>query len=285
MKVQKIELNESFRIKTDLNAFLTVYVPDETASGLVQTRLRPAVLIIPGGGYNHLGRREGEPVAIKFMAAGYIPFVLSYTADGKHGFPVQQAEASLAMAYIREYGRLHNADSEKIAVIGFSAGAHLACSLSCINGEAEVTAFLKGTEYFEKRGFSSIRADVLALCYPVITSDEKFIHSGSFNVLAGGDSELKERLSLEKRIGADFPPTYIWHTATDETVPVGNSLALASALCANNVPFEIHIFERGKHGLSLADKTVYDIMPEISDGVENWFDEAIAFFKAHGVKL
>ncbi len=284
MKIENIELYEYFNLKSDKKAKLTVYIPDETANGIDKARIRPAVLIIPGGGYTHIGIREGEPIAIKFLSEGFIPFVLEYSTKNS-SYPTQQVEASLAMALIRGYGVKFNANQYKVAVIGFSAGAHLACSLSCIYDEKKVKEALSNVEYFKKNGLDKIKADALILCYPVISSDKNVWHKGSFEALTNGDNGLMDRLSLEKRINAGFPPTYIWHTTTDQSVPTQNSLLLALALQKNNIPYELHIYEKGIHGLSLANKTVSVTEPDISYGVENWFNEAIAFLKAHGVQL
>lgn len=284
MKIVKVNLYEYFNLKSEHKATLTVYVPDETAKGVLEMRLRPAVLVIPGGGYTHIGIREGEPIAIKFMSKGFIPFVLEYSTKGSH-YPTAQIEASLAMAFIRSQGKAYNANPCKVATIGFSAGAHLACSLSCIYDEKEVAAGLKEIKYFKENGFDKIKADALILCYPVISSDKAIWHQGSFETLSNGDKQIIDRLSLEKRIGSNFPPTYIWHTASDESVPVENSLVLALALQKNNIPYELHIYEKGKHGLSLADKTVLAEELDISGGVANWFNEAIAFLKEHGISM
>ncbi len=284
MKIENIELYEYFNLKSDRKAKLTVYIPDETAKGIEKARIRPAVLIIPGGGYTHIGIREGEPIAIKFMSEGFIPFVLEYSTENT-SYPTQQIEASLAMALIRGYGVRFNANQYKVAVIGFSAGAHLACSLSCIYDEKEVENVLSNLKYFKENGLDKIKADALILCYPVISSNEHVWHKGSFEALTNGNNELIGRLSLEKRIKEGFPPTYIWHTTTDKSVPTENSLLLALSLQKNNIPYELHIYEKGIHGLSLANKTVSVVEPDISYGVENWFNEVIAFLKSHGVRL
>ena len=284
MKIINIELYKYFNLISDYKATLTVYVPNETALNVKEPRLRPAILIIPGGGYTHIGIREGEPIAVKFLSEGYIPFVLEYSTAGA-AYPTQQIEASLAMALIRGFGKDYNADPTKVAVIGFSAGAHLACSLSCIYGEPEVSEVLKATKFFKENGLELIKADALVLCYPVISSNESVWHKGSFETLAKGNNELIARLSLENRVEAGFPPTYIWHTMQDQSVPTENSLLLALALQKHNVPYELHIHERGKHGLSLANKVVSVEEPEVSNGVKGWFNEALNFLKEHGVKL
>lgn len=284
MKIETVELYKYFNIETNKTAKLTIYVPNETAKGVEKPRLRPSVLIIPGGGYTHVGRREGEPVAMRFLTEGFIPFLLEYSTDGE-GYPCQQIEASLAMALIRGSGKDYNADSNKVAVIGFSAGAHLACSLSCIYDEKEAVDKLKYIEYFKKNGFEKIKADALILCYPVISSDKNIWHKGSFMTLTNGNNELMDRLSLEKRIKKGFPPTYIWHTATDETVPVYNSYLLALSLQKNGVPYQLHIHENGEHGLSLADKTVKLNEKQPSKSVFGWFDEMIVFLKEHEISF
>lgn len=284
MKIVNIELYKYFNLKSKNAATLTAYIPDETVSGNIEQRLRPAVLIVPGGGYTHVSKREGEPVAIKFMGEGFIPFVLEYSTGGSH-YPTQQIEASLAMAFIRKCGKEYKANPCKVAAIGFSAGAHLACSLSCNYDEAKVVEALNGVKFFEENGFDKIKADALILCYPVISSNKDIWHKGSFETLSNGDKQLIDSLSLEAKIRQGFPPTYIWHTASDESVSVENSFVLAISLQKNNIPYELHIYERGKHGLSLADKTVFTDVLDISGGVANWFTEAITFLKEHGISM
>lgn len=222
----------------------------------------PAVIVIPGGSYTRCSKREGEPAAARFYSYGYNAFVLEYSCVNKK-FPTALLELGEAVKYVRE-----NADAlcctDSIIVCGFSAGGHLAASLGAYHGELS-------------ENFGNIRPDAEILCYPVITSGE-FTHRESAKNIATS-AELMEKISIEKHISPDFPPTFIWHCADDNVVPVENSLMLAAALSKNNIPFEMHIFPEGGHGIALCDTTtVKDDNPRyINPTAAQWFGLATDF--------
>ena len=251
--------------------FLHTYIPHSTEELLPKTR--PAVLICPGGGYEFCSEREAEPLAIRFMTAGYAAFVLDYEVYTPYPAPLMQA--CMAIKYIRENAARFGVDPAHIAVMGFSAGGHLACSLATLYEEGA-----------KPLGVSpeTLRPDAAVLCYPVISSREGILHEGTIGVISGGDSALREKLSLERRVTKDTPPAFIWHTQTDDCVLVENSLALASAYRKAGVPFELHIFENGRHGLSLANHETGNtgdanyVKPEIAV----WVDLALAWLKNRG---
>jgi len=280
MKIQTVDLYDYYKIKKPEGTIATVtaYIADETVAD--KYRKRPAIMIIPGGGYTHIGLREGEPVALAFMERGFNAFVFIYTC-GKP-YPVQQVEASLAEAYIKT--NYTDYITEKLAVIGFSAGAHLAACLGAIPDEKEVAESLGEVEFFkDKRLEKYLRPDALALCYPVITGDKNFWHEGSFQTLTNGDNGLIGRLSIEKRVDGNFPPTFIWHTANDKSVPVMNSILLVEKLAAFGVPFSYHVYGKGAHGLSLASPHLRKDAGEMSEYVGGWIELATAFFAENGI--
>lgn len=208
-------------------------------------KVRPTILILPGGGYSLTSEREAEPVAMKFNAAGYHAFVLHYSVSPrKHPQPL--LDVSRAMCIIRENTEEWKVDPDRIAVCGFSAGGHLAASLG-VHYEKD---YLFNTSLI-KKGMN--KPNALILNYPVITAGE-FAHKGSFNNLIGeeAEEELLEDMSLELQVNKKVPPTFIWHTFEDTSVPVENTLLFATALRKNNIPFELHIYPKGPHGLSLA---------------------------------
>lgn len=225
-------------------ASVTAYLLDWGEDGT--RKKRPAVVICPGGGYGHLSQREGEPVAMEYLAMGYHAFVLRYTvAPGR--FPQGLLELALLVAQIREHSQEWEVDAEKIVVSGFSAGGHLACCLGVFWNREFVYGPIG-------RKAEEIRPDGMILCYPVITSGI-YCHSGSFENLLGNeakDQEKRELVSLEKQAGPHTPKTFMWHTMTDETVPVQNALFFADALVQSGVNVEFHLFPSGRHGLSLA---------------------------------
>lgn len=209
----------------------------------------PAVLICPGGGYEHVSPRESEPVARVFFDAGYNTFILTYSilAEAAQFRPLCQLAS--AIADIRKNSIPWNTIPDKIAVCGFSAGGHLAASLGVLYHEPE---FLKAFSREE-----NIRPDAMILCYPVILADE-FAHVGSISRVSGCEEGTPgyQWFGLAQHVDAATPPTFLWHTAEDGCVPVENSLKMAGALSAAKVPFELHVFPKGGHGMSVCTEEV-----------------------------
>ena len=255
--------------------YLSCYV-QLTPQSISPRRLRPAVLVIPGGGYGHVSARDGEPVALRFLARGYSAFVLEYSvAPAMH--PVQLQEAAMAMGYIRTHAPEFEIDPTMVAAIGFSAGGHLCGMLGMLYDAPEVASI--GTA-------AKIRPDALGLCYPVAVSWGA-THEGSFENLSGGDQNLREKLSLDRLVRPDMPPVYLWHTRDDDCVPVRNSLILANALEEAGVELAMRIYRHGWHGLSVANEQVYPahIQPEMSPEVPGWPEEMMGFFREIGLKI
>ncbi|CAG7656482.1 alpha/beta hydrolase [Paenibacillus allorhizosphaerae] len=204
-----------------------------------------AVVVCPGGGYGRRADHEGEPVARWLNTLGISAFVLHYrVAPYRHPNPLMDAQR--AIRTVRHNAEAWNVDPKRVGILGFSAGGHLASSAGTQfdGGNAEAA------DPIERE---SSRPDLVVLCYPVITFGP-YTHSGSRNNLLGdpADPALVELMSSENRVTEDTPPTFIWHTADDAGVPVENAMMFASALRKNKVPFELHIYESGRHGLGLA---------------------------------
>ncbi len=206
---------------------------------------RPAVIICPGGGYSRKSDRESEPIAMQFLSMGCHAFIMDYSVAPSH-FPTAVRELAEAVAIVREHGEQWQVDTSRIIVTGFSAGGHLACSLGVFWNQPMVYDAL-GREAAE------VRPDGMILAYPVITGGP-FRHEGSFEMLLGEEATQKDRdqVSLENFVSEKTPKAFIWHTVTDDAVPVESSLLLASAMRKHNVNFEMHIYPAGCHGLSLA---------------------------------
>lgn len=253
----------------ELTAYLLSPVSCRPAS------LRPAVILCPGGGYSHVSEREDQPVAMEFLASGCHVFSLHYSVSPET-FPTALMELAKAMLFIRENASRWFIDPSRIMVCGFSAGGHLAGCLGMLwNRE-----FLWKPLGAEPK---QLRPDGMILCYPVITSGEH-CHAPSFEQLLGKDShdpQKRELVSLELLAGPHTPRTFLWHTWTDQTVPVENSLLLATALKKAGVSLEMHIYPQGKHGLSLATEEVSDLendclVPHCQDWiklVKEWIKE------------
>ena len=229
------------------SAMLHTYFASNDAS-MDAARVRPVVIVCPGGGYHYVSPREGEPVALRFVAMGCHAAVLDYAAAPAH-WPDQPLQLAAAIEHLRRHAAEYGIDTRRVVAAGFSAGGHLAATVGTLWNDPE----LYGALGAEPR---DIRPDAMILGYPVITSGE-FGHQRSFAYLTTGtltqrDAALCEKLSLEKRVTAQTPPAFLWHTANDDNVPVENSLLFFSALHRCGVPAALHIYPRGVHGLSLA---------------------------------
>lgn len=236
----------SVKTKECSDAKLYTYLLDNFEE-IDRNRKRPLVLICPGGGYEFTSDREAEAVAIQYIARGFHACVLRYSVAPVE-FPQALCELAWSVAYLREHAEELAICEDKIIVAGFSAGGHLAASLGVFWNQdwlAEKTGLL--AEQMKPNG--------MILSYPVITSG-KYAHVGSIENLMGKqqDEKQKELLSLENHVGKQVPPTFIWHTLTDQSVPVQNTFMFAEALLRENIPMELHIFPEGEHGLSLANE-------------------------------
>lgn len=217
-------------------ASLAVYLRD-ASEAMPNAMRRPMVVVVPGGGYNHVSAREADPVALQFAAAGYHTAVLTYSVgEGAQNYqPLRQLAQALGL--LRQNAEAWNILPDKIAVCGFSAGGHLAMSSAVLDipGEEEQP-----------------RPNAVVLSYPVITAGE-YAHRGSFVQLAGSEELTAQRpFTLEDKITPQTPPVFVWHTMEDATVPVENTLMLLGALHKAGVPCEAHLFEKGKHGTSIS---------------------------------
>ena len=248
----------------------------ETSPEVSPVRRRPAVLILPGGGYARTSAREAEQVALRFAACGYVPFVLDYSC-APSVFPTALREAAFAMRYIRENASEFEVNPRMVAALGFSAGGHLCGTLGMLFDCDEV---------LDIGSARLLRPDALVLCYPVAVSWGA-THEGSFENLSGGDEKLRQRLSLETCVRRDMPPVFLWHTRDDATVPVRNSLILAGALEEAGVDFALHIYRHGQHGLSTADEMAFPAyaVPEVSRDVTGWLNRALEFLREIGFQI
>lgn len=240
-------LTESFQLSTEgSNAGeLRTYIQDD--SKVLMIKKRPMLLICPGGGYNNVSDREGEPLAVRFLAMGFHVGVVRYSV-APAVYPAALKELANAMKLVHEYADEWNVDEEKIFVLGCSAGGHLAATLG-VYWQEDWLAELSGVKK------EWLRPAGMILCYPVITSGE-FAHRGSFDTLLKGEEsvELLDKLSLERHVTEHVPPVFIWHTGSDTTVPVENSLMFVQELHKCGVEVEFHMYPVGIHGLAAADK-------------------------------
>jgi acetyl esterase/lipase len=209
-------------------------------------RTGASMVILPGGGYARLAEHEGAGYAEWFVARGITCFVLKYRL-GSAGYrhPVMLNDAARALRMVRSHAQREGLDPTRIGIIGSSAGGHLASTL--------LTRFDAGrSEHTDPIEQESSRPDLGILCYPVINLGE-YRHDGSRRHLLGEEptDEQIRALSNELQVRPDTPPTFIWHTVEDQAVPVENALLFAHALRRAGVPFVLHIYEKGRHGLGL----------------------------------
>jgi acetyl esterase/lipase len=222
---------------------LTPEDPSITPWLLPGERARAALLILPGGGYEVRGDHEKANIARWVNSLGLHAFICDYrVAPNRHPAPLDDAQRALRV--IRARGAEWHVDPARVGVIGFSAGGHLAGSVGNfgIDGEADAA---------DPVARQSARADAVIACYAVISA---LFRPGSLKNLLGPDPDpaLLQRLSLETTVTPRNPPTFLWSTAEDTVVPVEHSLRYARALAAQRVPFALHVYPHGGHGLALA---------------------------------
>lgn len=274
MKYFTVDLYDYFGVSKPEQgvATLTCYVRDNS-SEISPQRLNPAMLVLPGGGYGMVSEREGEPIALAFLNKGFSSFVLKYSVAPVR-FPYQLTEAVMAMNYIRLNAKDLLIDENSVAAVGFSAGGHLCATLATIPDCEDVA------ENFDSK--INPKPNAVILAYPVITSGEK-THYGSFCNLCGeGNVELQNRLDITNLVNENSAPAFIWATYEDACVPVKNSIMVADAYDKAGVQFSLHIWGKGAHGLSVADKTVYGdatggygILDGATKSVFKWVDLAV----------
>ncbi len=228
------------------NPTLTMYPLDSNkAAGT-------AIIICPGGSYRGLAKHEGEDYALFLASHGIRAFVLKYRLGPVHGYREITADASRAMRIVREGAGRWGIDPNKIGIMGSSAGGHLAATM--------MTHFDQGNpDSSDPVERASSRPDFGILCYPVISMGP-LSHAISREQFLGPhpDKALIARYSNELQVSPATPPGFLWHTYEDSVVSVGNSLAFAKALKENGVPFALHVYEHGRHGLGLGARYPFD---------------------------
>ncbi|WEV70483.1 alpha/beta hydrolase [Lactobacillus sp. ESL0785] len=291
MQIKKFNLN-----KNNPDVTLTAYLLDDSHEMLKGTP-RPALIICPGGGYFSCSDREAEPVAMYFANQGYHTFVLRYTTYAKGSlampdlskplpekkesqYPKQIRELGQSMLLIRKNAEKWHIDSKRIGVCGFSAGGHVAALYSTVFNEPVLTDYLGATAK-ELRPAATILGYAIT-DYHLLDQDVKakknspmdYAFMKASNVAFLGqefpDEETEWKVSPVDHVDTDTPPFFIWTTATDPLVTPINSLNLAKVLAEHKVPYEIHIFGEGGHGLSLGTQAVAEAKSQINPKVGQW---------------
>ena len=253
---------------------LRCYIPTGAPHAFFK-EYRPAIIVLPGGGYSHTYEGEAEPIALKYVGAGFCAFVLNYSVYPAK-FPQALTEALMAVRYVRENAKEFRIDPDRIYVCGFSAGGHLAACTGTLWNHACLDGHLEDSrEVYRPNG--------LILAYPVITP----LHRGSYLNLFNRDEaaltdEVIDLLSLHNQVTDATPPTFVWHNSDDAGVPVECSLLFGLALHRNRIPFEMRIWENGGHGVCLGNyvtKEHHKIEAPLDCSV--WVDESVRFLLRH----
>jgi acetyl esterase/lipase len=240
----------------DTPSFQYYPAPTDKATGA-------AIVVCPGGGYGRLAPHEGHDIAVWLNSIGVTAFVLKYRLGPRYNHPAMLWDVQRALRTVRARANEWKLDPRRIGVMGFSAGGHLSSTAA--------THFDDGNpQASDPIDRVSSRPDVAILCYPVITLTAPYAHAGSRRNLLGDNpaAALIELLSNEKQVTARTPPIFLFHTVDDAGVPVENSMMFAEALRKNKVPYEMHLFEHGRHGVGLAkDDPALSVWPKL---LENW---------------
>ncbi len=269
MKISRIKLCEHYNLDTE--AFLDIIQPTDLLDRGSVNDL-PVLLICPGGGYGMVSKREGEPVALEFLAKGYVTAILNYstiTTASKSFYPMQLHELMASVDYLANNSGSYGFDSDKIFVMGFSAGAHLTCNL--------------GADYQNHLKDYNLKIRGVCLAYPVISSE--FGAAGNtYNNLLNNYSEdeksaLMQKLSFNHADLSQFPPAFVWTTNTDELVSPLNAISFVENLSKYNRYCEFHLFPKGPHGLSTCSELINNPIPQLNH-VAEWTHMCDKFFKS-----
>ncbi|MDE5897093.1 MAG: alpha/beta hydrolase, partial [Clostridia bacterium] len=206
MIYEKIDLYDYFSLPREGKTGGVLTVVCRSPYVEIKEKIRPAMLVIAGGGYFMVSEREAEPIALHFLLQGYAAFSLKYSVQT--AYPVPLLEAAMAMAFIRENAEKYGVDTKHVGAVGFSAGGHLTAMLGNLFADPCVK------ETLGKRA-ALVRPDAVLLAYPVISGSE-FGHSETMTTISGGDQALRGALSLETRVTKQSSPAFIWHTVEDD---------------------------------------------------------------------
>ncbi len=261
MKIERIPLSD-----VDESIYLEAYIADR-----VPGVIRKPLLIIPGGGYHMVcADREGEPIALEFLSRGYNSFVLHYTVTRGRKFPCQLIEAARAIKYIKDNAEKYGIDSEQLFVVGFSAGGHLAASTGVLWKNPDIYREVD-MPYGYNKPFG------VMLIYPVISPKYEHHFTSFINLLcteAPSEQQLA-MVAIDANVDADSSPAFIMHTSDDRVVDVNNSLDCARAYSAAGVPFEMHIYPHGIHGMALANELTAQGNPDfLNKDIAGWVELA-----------
>lgn len=305
-------ISEKIFLSEERNAYMTTYLI-ENSSELHNGLKRPLVVICPGGGYSFHSDTEGEPIALKYISAGFHAIVLRYGIGEYAAMPGPLKDIADTLAYIRKHSDDWFVNPDQIFVSGFSAGAHVAAALGVFwNNQELLPEYKDNQELIKPNGMilgypvldlkstcthldigiqPGVKMDDIGFAqrHPKMPQEKYFImdeKEGRYFIdfevamnafIFGGEytDEQEEFYSLQNHVSKTTPPTFIWHSAMDGLIKPSNSLKFASKLCEYEVPYEIHIYGQGNHGMALANKVTATTMWDIEPAATGWIDLAI----------
>ena len=235
---------------------------------------RPAVIVVPGGAYTGIGKREAEPVLSSFLGKGFQTFILTYLTrtEGVY-YPEQLKELGCAIDYIKKNSADFFVDPDEIFVVGFSAGGHLTANLAVDYGNISKMMEMD----------LQCKPAAVGLCYPVISRKTGYVNSHNNLVFGYSDDEkqaLFKKLDIEDAVNANTVPSFIWTTAGDTSVPSSNALLYALALANHNIRYELHVYPLGDHGRSVGN---LEVCPDDLglEKISRWIDDCADFFRLY----
>lgn len=305
---------KTINLSTDRNVTMDIYII-ENSEELHNGLKRPLVIVCPGGGYGFHSDTEGEPIALKYVSSGFHAAVLKYGIGQYASMPGPLCDIADAVCYMREHADELNINSKQIFVSGFSAGAHVAAALGVFFNNDELLPKYKGRhELIRPNGMilgypvldlrsTSTHLDLgiqpgtkmddiqFAQRHPNMPQENIFImdeKEGRYFVdferamnafIFNGDytDEQEDFYSLQNQVSSDTPPTFIWHSCMDGLIKPSNSLKFATALLEHDVPYELHIYGQGGHGISLANHITATNKWDVEPAATGWIDLAIAW--------
>lgn len=233
---------------------------------------RPSVIVVPGGGYGMISKREGEPIASFYLAKGYNTFILTYSV-APIGYPTQLLQLSATVDYLHKHAEELHVDEKAIFMVGFSAGGHLVGNFA--------TDYINVNAKFGKQW--NLSATAVCLSYPVITSALSYqgTHENLLCQYSGAERDsLMKSLNIDECVTEKTLPSFVWTTAKDDLVPPQNSLMYTSACLLHGVRCELHMYPDGWHGLSTCDEQTNDVAEPYFAKLNGWMDLSESFFRS-----